>query len=79
MGHIELTEALFAIELGVPLETTDKALLEQALAQLRMALQLLDNVQAAREIGAHVDLAICRLEEVLGQGIPRRAPSAWEH
>ena len=40
-------------------ETAALSLMEQALA-------LLDRCDAALEIGAHLDLAICRLREILG-------------
>lgn len=42
------------------------ARLVQALGSVRSALQLLDEADAPPEIGAHLDLAICRLEAVVG-------------
>lgn len=38
----------------------------EALNLLRAALQLLDGAEAPEPLGAHVDLAICRLEAFLG-------------
>lgn len=38
----------------------------EALNLLRAALQLLDDAEAPAPLGAHVDLAICRLETFLG-------------
>ena len=40
-------------------------LLAEAMIQLQKALELLDEADAPADIGAHVDLAICRLEERL--------------
>lgn len=42
------------------------ARLVQALASMRIALQLLDEADASPDIGAHLDLAICRLEAAAG-------------
>lgn len=39
--------------------------LSDAATHLRAALELLDRVGAPAQIGAHVDLAICQLDEVL--------------
>ena len=38
---------------------------EQALTLMRESLALLDEGSAPHDIGAHLDLAICRLEEAL--------------
>lgn len=46
-----------------------------ALSLMEEALGLLDRCDAAPEIGAHLDLAICRLREILGIG----ATEADEH
>ena len=40
-------------------------LMAEAMVQLQKALQLLDESDAPADIGAHVDLAICRLGERL--------------
>ena len=39
--------------------------LAQALELMRSALELLDEANAPADLGAHLDLAICRLEEVI--------------
>ena len=39
------------------------AQLAEALAHMESALQLLDDADASADIGAHLDLAICRLRE----------------
>jgi len=39
----------------------------QAMQFLTLALELLDKSDAPADIGAHVDVAICRLSEVMGQ------------
>lgn len=49
---------------------THDARLVQALASMREALQLLDEAAAAPDIGAHLDLAICRLESVISDAAP---------
>ncbi len=40
--------------------------LTRALDLMRSALELLDEANAPAELGAHLDLAICRLEAILG-------------
>jgi hypothetical protein len=42
--------------------------LSQALALMRWALELLDLAQAPPDVGAHLDLAISRLEEAIEGG-----------
>lgn len=49
--------------------------LEKALICMKSALQLLDDAQAPADIGAHLNLAICRLKDVLPEGSPRYADS----
>lgn len=44
------------------------ARLIEALSHLETALVLLDDVDAPADIGAHVDLAICRLKGTLPEG-----------
>lgn len=44
--------------------------LGQALALMRTALVLLDEADAPADIGAHLDLAICRLGEMLDRASP---------
>lgn len=46
-------------------ESCDQAVID-ALAHLEAALGLLDGADAPAHIGAHVDLAICRLREAFG-------------
>lgn len=43
----------------------DDPLLAEAAAHLKMALSMLDKAHAPGHIGAHVDRAICELENVL--------------
>lgn len=38
----------------------------EALTAMKLALRLLDEVDAPPDIGAHLDLAICRLENEFG-------------
>lgn len=38
---------------------------EKALSYMEVALELLDGASAPGDIGAHLDLAVCRLREVL--------------
>jgi hypothetical protein len=38
---------------------------EKALSYMEVALELLDGAGAPADIGAHLDLALCRLREVL--------------
>lgn len=47
--------------------STDDERLEKALSCMQSALQLLDEADASAEIGAHLDLAICRLQDRLSQ------------
>jgi hypothetical protein len=51
--------------------------LSQALALMETALRLIDEVKAAHQVGAHLDLAICRLKDVLSQP-PGRSESGNE-
>lgn len=60
-------------------ELKSKAQLGQALDQLRRVLQPLDLADAPADDGAHVDLAVCRLEETLGLGLHRASPSQMKH
>ena len=41
-----------------------------ALNLMKQALILLDNCGSTAEVGAHLDLAICRLKEALGKAEP---------
>jgi hypothetical protein len=41
--------------------------LEQALSHVQSALHILDSLGAPADIGAHLDLAMCRLHDFLGQ------------
>lgn len=48
--------------------------LAEAAALMKTALVLLDEAEAPPDIGAHLDLAICRLDEILEAGsFTRRA------
>lgn len=53
-------------------KVVDQSLLSEAAAHLKAALSLLDKADAPGHVGAHVDLAICELEEVLQK---RQRPS----
>lgn len=39
--------------------------LQSAMANMRAALELLDSAGAPADVGAHLDLAICRLRDVI--------------
>lgn len=41
---------------------------EEALALMRSALLIIDEVGESADVGAHLDLAICRLEATLPEG-----------
>lgn len=41
-----------------------------ALGLMRQALSVLDKTEAPPDIGAHLDLAICRLEDAVADEIP---------
>ena len=41
--------------------------LQSAMARMREALDLLDSAGAPANVGAHLDLAICRLRDVICQ------------
>lgn len=44
---------------------TDEDKLRKAAMQMECALQLLDETDASADIGAHLDLALCRLRDAL--------------
>ena len=44
---------------------TDRRRLDKALRYMQSALQLLDDAKCRPDVGAHLDLAICRLTEVV--------------
>jgi hypothetical protein len=52
--------------------------LEQALSHMEAALDSLDAADAPADVGAHLDLAICRLREVLGKAVEPTASSSNE-
>ena len=56
---------------GLPSSAQSK--LAEAMALMRQALQLLDAAQAPADIGAHLDLAIVRLDQCLPDGSRSRA------
>jgi hypothetical protein len=45
--------------------STNPRRLEEALRYMQSALKLLDDANCSADIGAHLDLAICRLRETL--------------
>lgn len=53
---------------------------EDALARMQSALNLIDKTNGPGDVGAYLDLAICRLQEAIGQirqsapGSTKRAP-----
>jgi len=49
------------------------SVLGQALALMKTALVLLDEAEAPPHIGAHLDLAICQLGEILDAGPPTQS------
>ena len=49
-------------------------ILETALAYMVSALELLDHARALADIGAHLDLALCRLQTVIDAAADQRAP-----
>ena len=51
---------------GLP--STAQSRLAEAIALMRQALQLLDATQAPADIGAHLDLAIVRLDQCMSDG-----------
>lgn len=61
--------------------STNQEKLEKALICMQSALQLLDDANAPDDIGAHLDMAACRLKDALsgvsgvevGPGVARRA------
>lgn len=58
--------------------STEQEKLEKALSCMQSALQLVDDADAPADIGAHLDLAICRLKELLAQASAdnERAPAS---
>lgn len=40
---------------------------QSAMANMKAALDLLDSAGAPADVGAHLDLAICRLEDVISR------------
>lgn len=61
---------LGALFVGQTSFSTDKEKLEKALICLESALQLLDDADAPADIGAHLDLSMCRLKDVLSEIAP---------
>jgi hypothetical protein len=49
----------------------DGSSLENALALMKTALVLLDEAEAPSHIGAHLDLAICQLSEIIDDRLPQ--------
>ena len=47
--------------------------MQKALANMKAALSLLDGAEAPDDIGAHLDLAICRLENFIKSGVPNKS------
>ena len=55
----------------------DVSRLSQALSLMQQALELIDEADVAAHVGAHLDLAICRLQDEV-VSIKAPAPVAWE-
>ena len=47
-----------------------------ALARMQEALELIDRCEGTSEIGAHLDLAICRLRDLIAKRAPKSAPES---
>lgn len=47
-----------------------------ALARMQEALELIDRCEGTSEIGAHLDLAICRLRDLIAKHAPKSAPES---
>ena len=54
----------------------NKESLELALAKMQSALEILDELDAPADIGAHLDLAISRLIGSFSQDVDRSTPQA---
>lgn len=48
----------------------------EALSRMEEALELVDRCDGTTEIGAHLDLAICRLRELIAKHEPKSAPES---
>ena len=48
----------------------------EALARMQEALELIDRCDGTAEIGAHLDLAICRLRDLMAKHEPKSAPES---
>jgi hypothetical protein len=59
-----------------PATSSAEGNLEQALSYVQSALEILDSSQAPADIGAHLDLAMCRLQEFLGHETSGATPLA---
>lgn len=53
----------------------DEESLPQALHHMKFALEILDRCEAPADIGAHLDLAICRAQECLCEVVNLSDPS----
>lgn len=51
--------------MGQSMPLTDEDKLRKAAMHMESALQLLDDTDVSADIGAHIDLALCRLRDVL--------------
>jgi len=66
-----------------PLFSAQQQKLQDALNHMEVALQLLDEADCSPDVGAHLDLALCRLKDVLPQPGPdvippqSEPPAAW--
>lgn len=49
--------------------STNEEKLEKALALMDAALQLLDEADSSADVGAHLDLAICRLKDIVPESV----------
>jgi hypothetical protein len=52
--------------MGQAVPSQPREALAKALSYIEMALELLDEAGSPADIGAHLDLALCRLREALG-------------
>ena len=48
----------------------------EALSRMEEALELIDRCDGTAEIGAHLDLAICRLRDLIAKHARRSAPES---
>lgn len=59
-----------------PAASPNEECLKQALSYMQSAIELLDGLHAPADIGAHLDLAICRLQDWASQQTSSVTPAA---